>query len=153
MDILVQLIQDTITEHEDALDCYTDELGCADDWFAQTKHAVAAEALTKLLIDYQAILDAGELPVPPAGPVVTPSRYSVGGKDWSLDDTLLPIDIDRILGVDCRVVDDAGKVRFSWAFKVDGEQCGIWDYKGVRWSGMGPREAFEKLGIKIVEKW
>ena len=54
-------------------------------------------------------------------------------------------EITKILGFAPNVKDDPFKVKNSWGFKVDGVQCGIWDYKGSRWSFFGPREIAEKL--------
>ena len=54
-------------------------------------------------------------------------------------------DINRILGFAPNVQDDPDKVENSWGFTVNGVQCGIWDYKGARWSTFGPKEVFNKL--------
>ena len=54
-------------------------------------------------------------------------------------------EITKILGFPPNVKDDPFKVKNSWGFKVDGVQCGIWVYKGSRWSFFGPREIAEKL--------
>lgn len=27
-----------------------------------------------------------------------------------------------------------GKINTEWRFTIDGKSCGIWDYKGARWS-------------------
>lgn len=88
--------------------------------------------------------------------VTQPTRDFGSSKSWSLDDTLRPGDIDKILGLGSaakgkafRSSDDADKVRYSWRFVVDGKECAIWDYRGARWSGYGPKECFDALGIKI----
>jgi hypothetical protein len=56
-----------------------------------------------------------------------------------------PEDIVRTLGFESNVYDDPFKVKYSWGFTVDGIRCGIWDYKGSRWSFFGPKEIAEKL--------
>lgn len=38
--------------------------------------------------------------------------------------------IESILGFAPNVADDPDKVRYSWAFTVNGYKCAIWDYKG-----------------------
>jgi hypothetical protein len=53
--------------------------------------------------------------------------YACGGLECSLRD------IAAILGKP-NVQDDPDKVTHSWGFTIDGDHCGIWDYKGVRWS-------------------
>ena len=57
--------------------------------------------------------------------------------------------INDILGFEPNVEDDVDKVVNSWRFTADGEQCGIWDYKGShaygQFSTFGPDEVFEKL--------
>lgn len=91
--------------------------------------------------------------------ITQPKRDFSSGKDWSLDDTLRPGDIDKILGQGSaakgkvfRCADDTSKVKFSWRFVVDGKECAIWDYHGTRWSGFGPKECFEALGIRILDR-
>jgi hypothetical protein len=54
-------------------------------------------------------------------------------------------EITRILGFPPNVQDDPSKVKHSWGFTVDGQHCGIWDYKGCRWSAFGPQEVFDTL--------
>lgn len=47
------------------------------------------------------------------------------------------------------VPDDESKVCYSWAFKADGKECGIWDYYGshnrLNFSTYGPHEVFIEL--------
>lgn len=44
--------------------------------------------------------------------------------------------------------DDPYKVIYSWGFTIDGQQAGIWDYKGTRWSTFGPNDKIRAaLGI------
>jgi hypothetical protein len=57
--------------------------------------------------------------------------------------------ITDILGFNPNVQDDPDKVEHSWGFEVDGQYCGIWDYKHSnewgQFSTFGPAEVFEKL--------
>lgn len=57
--------------------------------------------------------------------------------------------IKEVLGFDCNVKDDPYKVKHSWGFTVNGELCGIWDYKGSEKQGFfstyGPKEILSKL--------
>jgi hypothetical protein len=45
--------------------------------------------------------------------------------------------------------DDREKVVHSWAFRADGAECAIWDYRGShrlgRFSAFGPRDVFLHL--------
>lgn len=47
------------------------------------------------------------------------------------------------------VQDDEAKVKYSWAFKADGVECGIWDYYGshnlLNFSTYGPDHVFYEL--------
>lgn len=103
------------------------------------------------------IAAAPAAPAKPRKPVISkPKKDFASGKSWSLDSSLSVGDIDKILGNGkatagkaFRRDDDPDKVKFSWAFLVDGKECAIWDYKGTRWSGYGPRECFDALGIAI----
>lgn len=58
-------------------------------------------------------------------------------------------EIEKILGFPPNIKDDPDKVKYSWGFLADGQQCGIWDYKGSHkdnyFSAYGPKEVFEKL--------
>lgn len=63
-------------------------------------------------------------------------------------------DIDMVLGFKANVADDPDKVTHSWGFTFNGERCGIWDYKGSRWSYYGRADIFKKLfGSGAVENW
>lgn len=96
-------------------------------------------------------------PATPSKPRITkPAGFIASCKNWSLDSSLRPGDIDKIIGGGKASVgktfrrdDDPSKVKFSWEFVVNGKECAIWDYKGTRWSGYGPKECFEALGIAI----
>lgn len=63
----------------------------------------------------------------------------------TLNGALTVTDINNVLGFEPNIDDDPSKVKYSWGFEADGVHCGIWDYKGVRWSTYGPKEIFEKL--------
>lgn len=58
-------------------------------------------------------------------------------------------EITKILGFKSNIADDPDKVRYSWGFLADDEQCGIWDYKGSYRSGefstYGSADIFVKL--------
>jgi len=38
--------------------------------------------------------------------------------------------IEQALGFPPNVDDDPDKVRYSWAFTINGRECAIWDWKG-----------------------
>lgn len=46
--------------------------------------------------------------------------------------------ISEVLGFSPNVKDDPDKVKYSWGFTINGKKCGIWDYKGSRWSVYDP---------------
>jgi hypothetical protein len=58
-------------------------------------------------------------------------------------------EINKLLGFKPNVIDDPTKVEHSWGFTVDGERCGVWDYKGSArhksFSTFGPAEALRKV--------
>lgn len=54
-------------------------------------------------------------------------------------------DIERVLGFSANCLDDPDKVTHSWGFTVDGVHCGIWDYKGYKFSYYGPKETMVNL--------
>ncbi len=88
----------------------------------------------------------------PAKPVVIPVDYVGSHRTGSLSSKLPVKKIVSVLGFAANVEDDPDKVKHSWGFTVDGEECAIWDYKGSRWSTFGPKEAFVKLfGSENVE--
>ena len=66
--------------------------------------------------------------------------YRTGSWPW----TLTPGVIISVLG-EPNVLDDPEKVEHSWGFMLDGELCGIWDYKGSRWSTYGDNEKIRKV--------
>lgn len=66
-------------------------------------------------------------------------------KTGSLPSHLTPKDIETVLGFPANVADDNSKVNHSWGFTVDGKECGIWDYKGSRWSVYDPHHVLPTL--------
>jgi hypothetical protein len=58
-------------------------------------------------------------------------------------------EITDLLGFGPNVKDDPSKVKHSWGFTVDGERCGVWDYKGSEeyrsFSTFGSPEALAKV--------
>ncbi|MFA7278735.1 MAG: hypothetical protein WC100_01410 [Sterolibacterium sp.] len=85
----------------------------------------------------------------PANPIPTVVPHPIGGshKTGSLSPSFTKDDITRILGFAPNVQDDPAKVTASWGFMVNGHQCGIWDYKGGRWSTYGPQGVFDMLFV------
>lgn len=71
-------------------------------------------------------------------------------KTGSLDSSLTPEQINEALGFEADK-GDPWKVKFEWHFYVDGVPCAIWDYKGVRWSTWGPRQALAKVFPGLVD--
>jgi len=70
-----------------------------------------------------------------------PGKYRTGG----LCSSVTPEEIAEALGFEANVDDDPDKVTQSWGFQCMGMDCGIWDYKGSRWSTYGPAIVFEFL--------
>lgn len=66
-------------------------------------------------------------------------------KTGSLPSTLSAKNIEKILGFAANVADDEDKVKHSWGFTVDGKRCGIWDYRGSRWSVYDPDKVLPAL--------
>lgn len=76
---------------------------------------------------------------------IAPVDRAGDSRTGSLSSELSVEDINTILGFPPNVQDDPDKVKYSWGFTIDGVRCGIWDYRGGRWSTFGPREAFVKV--------
>lgn len=74
-------------------------------------------------------------------PIDEPGAHATG----SLSSSLTVDQINKVLGFAPNVRDDPDKVKHSWGFLADGEPCGIWDYRGRRWSTYGPPEIFRQL--------
>lgn len=77
--------------------------------------------------------------------IVKPISLSGSHKTGSLPSSLSQQDIEAVLGFPPNIDDDADKVTASWGFTVDGEECGIWDYKGSRWSVYDPKHKLSAL--------
>ena len=88
---------------------------------------------------------------------IKPIRKPASCRQGTLDHDLTINHITAVLGFppNCSDLDDPDKVKNSWGFQVQipsikrgkskWAQCGIWDYKGDRWSTCGPAEIFEQL--------
>lgn len=57
---------------------------------------------------------------------------------YRIPSSITPERIEEVLGFKPNIDDDPCKVTMSWGFKIDGVACGIWDYKGSRWSVYDP---------------
>lgn len=77
----------------------------------------------------------------PTMPRSTWKQFTLVGVDW--------LDVVERLGFQANVPDDEDKVKYSWGFEIDGQECAIWDWKGSYldkvWSAWGPREVFVRL--------
>jgi hypothetical protein len=98
------------------------------------------------------ILGTFEIEGPAAPRVKNLTRYVGMGKKGELPETLSVGDIQKALGkhIKNRGDNGDGKVKNEWQFTVDGDECGIWDYHGARWSAYGPAQAFAKLGLAFT---
>lgn len=72
-------------------------------------------------------------------------------KTGSLNSSLRPEDINRVLGFEAEA-GDPRKVQYEWNFTIDGVNCAIWDYKGVRWSTFGPTYLLDRVFPGMVSK-
>ena len=61
-------------------------------------------------------------------------------------------DIEQVLGFAARVNAYENKVKVSWSFEVNGARCGIWDYKGSRWSVFDPENVLSDLFAEAISK-
>jgi hypothetical protein len=84
--------------------------------------------------------------------IIKPIELAGSHKTGSLPDSLTVKDIERVLGFAANFDGDYGKVQFSWSFEVDGKQCGIWDYKGIRWSIFDPQNVLPELFAEVIAK-
>jgi hypothetical protein len=79
---------------------------------------------------------------------VIPNSNPGGSRTGTLSNITVD-EINRVLGFTPNVDDDPDKVVNSWGFTVDGEDCGIWDYKGSQnwnqFSTCGPDKVFRTL--------
>lgn len=76
---------------------------------------------------------------------IVPTGIMGKHRTGELPETLKVKDITVVLGFKPNVEDDKTKVRYSWGFEVDGHPCGIWDYKGARWSVYDPGNVLPAL--------
>lgn len=78
---------------------------------------------------------------------IEPLPHAVGHKTGTIHG-LSATQIAGILNVP-QVPDDEAKVAYSWAFKCDGHECGVWDYYGsgerYNFSTYGPSYIFKEL--------
>jgi len=79
--------------------------------------------------------------------IIKPVDDSKVGTSWTkqLSSDYTVADITRILGFKPNCEDDTSKVKYSWLFTVNGNLCGIWDYKGSRWSAYDPDNMLNEL--------
>jgi hypothetical protein len=76
---------------------------------------------------------------------ILPHDEAGSHRTGSIDSGYTVAEINRILGFKPNIQDDPQKVKYSWGFTANGQPCGIWDYRGGRWSVFGPQEVFDKL--------
>lgn len=86
-------------------------------------------------------------------PEIKPSKEYGSGRDGHLSHLLTPDEITKRLGFGPIDPCDDGKTDLEWAFTIDGEPCGIWDYKGSRWSYAGPKEKMSLVFPEFVMDW
>lgn len=62
-------------------------------------------------------------------------------------DNITAKQIKDIVGFKANGEDDPDKVKYCWAFSMDGKPCAVWDYKGShkykQFSTWGPSEALK----------
>lgn len=76
---------------------------------------------------------------------ILPHDEAGAHRTGSIDSGYTVKEINKILGFKPNIQDDPTRVKYSWGFTVDGQPCGIWDYRGSRWSVFGPKEVFDRL--------
>jgi hypothetical protein len=76
---------------------------------------------------------------------IVPQNKPGSHRTGSIPSALTVEEISKALGFEPNVLDDPDKVKHSWGFKVNGVDCGIWDYNGGRWSTYGPLTVFMEL--------
>ena len=81
-------------------------------------------------------------------PVILPVDETGDSRTATIEG-LTVAEIAEKLGFKPNCEDDPYKVVNSWGFTVDGERCGVWDYKGSHhfksFSAWGPMEALKKV--------
>lgn len=79
---------------------------------------------------------------------IVPSTIG-GSHRTGILESISALEIEHVLGFAPNIDDDPYKVVNSWGFKVDGHECGIWDYKGShtygQFSTYGPDHVFKQL--------
>ena len=78
-------------------------------------------------------------------PRITPIQQSGDYKTGSLSGLLSVSMLTNILGFPPNLQGDAEKVTYEWGFNIGEHRCGVWDYKGNRWSTFGNHGALEAL--------
>lgn len=77
---------------------------------------------------------------------ILPHNLVGSSRTGTLSDELSIEDITRILGFEPNMQpSDDQKVTIEWGFTIDGAPCGIWDYKGSRWSTFGPSDKLSTI--------
>lgn len=81
----------------------------------------------------------------------TVTKASIEGtyKTGALPDSLTENDIEQVLGFAPTISCDR-KVTRSWFFQVNGNPCGIWDYKGERWSTFDHAKVLPVLFAEVI---
>jgi hypothetical protein len=87
-----------------------------------------------------------DLKTPPNMKIIPIDKIGSSKTD-SLSSKLTMQQITNILGFPPNCQDDVSKVKYSWGFEINGHHCGIWDYKGSRWSVYDPRGALRSSSI------
>jgi hypothetical protein len=86
-------------------------------------------------------------------PIILPIDVAGGSRTATIKG-LTVAQVTKLIGFKPNVEDDPDKVENSWGFTVDGESCGVWDYKGShrfkQFSADGPIKALKKVFGKNV---
>jgi hypothetical protein len=140
-------------------------------------HLVKIDAkLLRLAAEAHALNVISATPVTPITPpaslaALTKKRESTKGKPIQTDDMVAShrqgiltgtnvAEIDQVLGFKHRYIrpsEGDGKVKHDWRFRVDGQDCAIWDYKGSeqygQFSYFGPAHVYATLfGGKAIDE-
>ncbi len=82
---------------------------------------------------------------------ITKTQMEGTHKTGSLPDTLTEADIEQVLEFAPTIPDYDRKVTRCWFFQVNGNPCGIWDYKGARWSAFDPAGVIPALFEPVLK--
>ena len=85
-------------------------------------------------------------------PVIASDDLTGYYKTGSLPASITPERIAAVLGFGPNIDDDPDKVEHSWGFTVGGKRCGIWDYRGARWSVYDPAGVLPELFADDIAK-